>query len=217
MDVLTGRAGTTGADVVTDEARLREVVGGPPAQRSVRKQTDRLDEHTQAYLAASPFCVLATSAPDGTCDSTPRGDEPGFALVLDERTLALPERPGNNRLDSLTNVLANPHVGLLFLVPGVTHTLRVNGTAQIVADADFFDRMLVYGKRPVAALVVSVREVYFHCSKAFVRSRLWQPQRWPRPDLPSLGRVLRDQVGLDEAEAASVDVRGSVEQRPAMF
>jgi uncharacterized protein len=210
-------AGHLPTDVVTDEARLRKVVGGQPAERSVRKQTDRLDAHARRYLAASPFCVMATSAPDGTCDATPRGDEPGFALVLDDRTLALPERPGNKRLDSLRNVLSNPHVGLVFMVPGTTHTLRVNGTARIVADAEFFDAMAVFGRRPVAALVVTVDEVYFHCSKAFVRSRLWQPQHWPAADLPSLGSVMRDQVGLDEAEATAVDTRGSLESRPAMF
>jgi uncharacterized protein len=205
-------------EIVTDEARLRTLVGGEPAERSVRKQLARIDEHARQFLAESPFCVLATAGSDGRCDATPRGDEPGFALVVDEHTLAIPERPGNKRLDSLRNVLANPRVGLLFVVPGVTHTLRVNGTARIVADADFFDRMTVYGKPPVVALQVSVEEVYFHCSKAFVRSRLWQPESWPEPAvLPTLGRVMRDQVGLTDQEAAGVDERGSVARRPSMF
>jgi uncharacterized protein len=206
------------AEIVTDEARLRTLVGGEPAQRAVRKQFARIDEHARQFLAASPFCVLATAGPDGTCDATPRGDEPGFALVLDANTLAIPERPGNKRLDSLGNVLANPHVGLLFMVPGVTHTLRVNGSARIVADAGYFDRMTVYGKPPVVALEVTVEELYFHCSKAYVRSHLWRPDKWARPaDLPTLGRVLRDQVGLDDQEAAGVDQRGSDEHRPSMF
>jgi uncharacterized protein len=205
-------------EIVTDEARLRTLVGGEPAERSVRKQLAQIDEHARQFLAESPFCVLATSGVDGRCDATPRGDEPGFALVLDDHTLAIPERPGNKRLDSLRNVLTNPHVGLLFMVPGVTHTLRVNGTARIVADAGFFDQMTVYGKPPVVALQVTVEELYFHCSKAYVRSRLWQPDKWSRPaDLPTLGRVLRDQVGLDDQEAASVDERGSEEYRPNMF
>jgi uncharacterized protein len=205
-------------ETVTDEARLRTLVGGEPAERSVRKELARIDEHARQFLAKSPFCVLATSGAGGRCDATPRGDEPGFALVVDEHTLAIPERPGNKRLDSLRNVLTNPHVGLLFVVPGVTHTLRINGTAQIVADADFFDRMTVYGKPPVVALQVTVEEVYFHCSKAFVRSRLWQPASWPESTtLPTLGRVMRDQVGLTDQEAAGVDERGSEEHRPSMF
>jgi uncharacterized protein len=116
------------------------------------------------------------------------------------------------------NVLENPQVGLLFVVPGVTHTLRVNGTARVVTDADFFDRMTVYDKPPVFALVVSVAEAYFHCAKAFVRSQLWQPGTWPDPQaLGSLGRVLRDQVGIGEDEAREVDERGSFANRPAMF
>src|SRR6266545_3415536 len=117
---------------ITDEGALRQVVGGDPVPQAVRKQLDHLDEHARRFLAAAPFCVLATSGVDG-CDATPRGDEPGFARPLDRQTLALPERPGNRRLDSLHNILANPHVGLLFVVPGVAHTLRVNGTARLVA------------------------------------------------------------------------------------
>jgi PPOX class probable FMN-dependent enzyme len=205
-------------EYVTDLARLQELVGGEPSERSVRKQRDHLDVHARQFLAAAPFCVLSTASATGACDATPRGDEPGFALALDDRTLALPERPGNKRLDSVRNILENPQVGLLFVVPGVTHTLRVNGTARVVADADFFDRMAVYGKPPVLALVVSVGEVYFHCAKAFVRSQLWQPETWPdRQALGSLGRVLRDQVGIGENEAREVDERGSLANRPAMF
>ena len=205
-------------EMVTDEARLRTLVGGEPAELAVRKQLARIDEHARQFLAESPFCVLATAGADGRCDATPRGDEPGFALVVDERTLAIPERPGNKRLDSLRNVLANPQIGLLFMVPGVTHTLRINGTARLVADADFFDQMTVYGKPPVLALQVTVEEAYFHCSKAFVRSRLWRPESWPASGvLPSLGRVMRDQVGLTEQDAARVDTRGTEEYRPSMF
>jgi PPOX class probable FMN-dependent enzyme len=192
---------------IADEETLREQVGGAPRERSVRKQLSHLDEHARRFLAAAPFCVLATSGADGSCDATPRGDDPGFARVLDEHTLALPERPGNRRLDSLRNVLANPHVGLVFIVPGITHTLRVNGTARLVADADFFDDMAVFGKRPVLALLVTVEECYFHCAKAFIRSRLWQPEVWPgRSAVPSLGVALRDVCELSDDEAASVDV-----------
>jgi PPOX class probable FMN-dependent enzyme len=192
---------------ITDEASLQEHVGGAPKQRSVRKQLPYLDEHAQRFLEAAPFCVLATAGADGRCDATPRGDDPGFARVLDGHTLALPERPGNRRLDSLRNILGNPHVGLVFMVPGITHTLRVNGTARLVADADFLDDMAVFGKRPVLALLVSVEECYFHCAKAFIRSRLWQPDAWPGRDaVPSLGRALRDICELSDVEAASIDV-----------
>src|SRR3989440_2234930 len=192
---------------ITDEAALREHVGGPPRERSVRKQLSHLDEYARRFLAAAPFCVLATSAADGSCDATPRGDEPGFARVLDDRTLAIPERPGNRRLDSLRNVLANPHVGLLFVIPGVPHTLRVNGTARVVGDAEFFDEMAVYERRPVAALLVSVTECYFHCGKALVRSRLWEPDAWPEPGtVPTLGGALRDVLALSDADVAAADV-----------
>lgn len=205
-------------EYVTDLARLRELVGGEPAERSLRKQRDHLDVHARHFLAAAPFCVLCTASATGACDATPRGDEPGFALVLDDHTLALPERPGNKRLDSVQNILDNPQVGLLFVVPGVTHTLRVNGTARVVADADFFDRMTVYGKPPVFALVVNVAEVYFHCAKAFVRSQLWRPEAWPDPQaLGSLGGLMRRQVGISEDEAREIDERGSLVNRPAMF
>src|SRR2546423_3751605 len=145
---------------ITDEAALREHGGGPPRERSVRKQLSALDERARRFCAAAPFCVLATSGADGSCDATPRGDDPGFARVLDGHTLALPERPGNRRLDSLRNVLANPHVGLVFVVPGVTHTLRVNGTARLVADADFRDHMAGFGKPPVPAPLGTGQECY---------------------------------------------------------
>jgi PPOX class probable FMN-dependent enzyme len=207
-----------GMELVGDEAGLRALVGGEPGRLSLAKQRDRLDEHARAFLARSPFCVLATSGADGSCDATPRGDEPGFARVLDDRTLAIPERPGNKRLDSLRNVLANPRVGLLFLVPGVTHTLRVNGSARLVAKADFFEDLAVYGKPPVLAVLVTVAECYFHCSKAFVRAKLWQPEEWSEPgSVASLGTVMRDQVGLDESQAIGVDQRGSVAHRADMF
>jgi PPOX class probable FMN-dependent enzyme len=200
---------------ITDEAALQEHVGGAPKQRSVRKQLSYLDEHARRFLASAPFCVLATSGADGGCDATPRGDDPGFARVLDERTLALPERPGNRRLDSLRNVLGNPQVGLVFIVPGITHTLRVNGTARLVAEAEFLDDMAVFGKRPVLALLVTVTECYFHCAKAFIRSRLWEPDAWPgRGSVPSLGVALREICELDDVEATSIDV---LPERAATF
>lgn len=186
---------------ITDESELRDLIGSP-GERAVRKQLPALDPHARAYVAASPFALLATSGPDGSCDVSPRGDGPGFVRVLDDRTLAIPDRPGNRRLDSLRNILTNPGVGLIFLVPGMEETLRVNGRARIVRDAPWLDEMVVQGKRPTLALLVEVEEVFFHCAKAFRRSHLWEPETWPaRGTLPTLGQMLRDQLNLDQSTA----------------
>jgi PPOX class probable FMN-dependent enzyme len=188
---------TSRVTYVENEAELRDLLGHP-SERAVRKQLASLDPHTRAYIAASPFALLATSGAGGACDVSPKGDGPGFVLVLDDQTLAIPDRPGNRRFDSLRNILSNPGVGLLFLVPGADETLRVNGRARIVREAPWMDEMTVQGKRPSLALLVEVDEVYFHCAKAFRRSRLWQPETWPdRASLPSLGTILRDQLNLD--------------------
>lgn len=174
---------------------------GPPGVRSARKQLDRLDPHARRLVALSPFCLLATSGADGLCDVTPRGDAPGFVEVADDQTLVLPDRPRNNRLDSLLNILERPGVGLLFVVPGVDETLRVNGTAEIRTDEALLDRHAVEGKRPKSVLVVAVREVYLHCAKAFMRSRLWDPSAHvDRASLPSMGEMLRDQLRLSDGE-----------------
>jgi len=174
--------------VVTDEAELRDLVG-EPVPRVAEKARPALDELDRRWLAASPLCLLATAAADGSCDVSPRGDPPGSVLVLDDRTLVLPDRPGNRRVDSLGNVLGNPHVGLLFLVPGRGDTLRVNGRAELVRDAPFFDRLVVRGHRPRLALVVHVREVFYHCSKAFLRSAVWEPSSWAPEAVPSRARI----------------------------
>lgn len=156
---------------------LRELVG-EPSPRVAAKVRRTLGEVDRAWLAHSPFCLVATAGVDGRCDVSPKGDQPGFALVLDDTTLVVPERPGNRRVDGFRNVLANPHVGLLFMVPGRGDTLRVNGRARLLRDADFFDSLVVAGRRPLLALVVDVEEVFFHCSKAFRRASLWEPGSW---------------------------------------
>lgn len=173
---------------ITSAKELRELLGEPMA-RAVTKDRTELHEVHEQWLRASPFCLLATSAPDGTCDVSPRGDPPGFALVLDAKTLALPERPGNRRADSLSNLLGNPHVGLIFLVPGRDETLRVNGRARLVRQAPFFDRMLVKGHRPKLAIVVEIEQVFFHCAKAFMRSELWKSESWQPEELPSYAEL----------------------------
>ncbi|WP_231405573.1 pyridoxamine 5'-phosphate oxidase family protein [Actinomadura viridis] len=190
---------------VTTEAELRAIVQEPP-QTAWDKDIGRLDEHARTFIAHSPFVLLATSAPDGTCDVSPRGDPAGSVLVLDDHTLVLADRPGNHRLDSFRNVLHNPHVGLLFLVPGMNETLRVNGRATLVSDAPFFDDLAVQGRRPRLAVVVHVDELYMHCAKAFLRSSLWKPGTWPdRGRLPSLGRILKEQMGLKDIPAKVID------------
>jgi uncharacterized protein len=176
---------------IREEPELRALLGEPAA--IVRaKVADRLNDLTRRFVDLSPFVLLATSAPDGSCDVSPRGDPPGFVRVLDERTLLLPDRPGNKLADSLRNVLRNPHVGLLFLVPGVGDTLRVNGRATLVTDEGLLAPCAVEGKVPKLGLRIEVDEVFTHCSKAFLRARLWDPETFvDRSELPSSGEVHR--------------------------
>ncbi|WP_328606020.1 pyridoxamine 5'-phosphate oxidase family protein [Amycolatopsis sp. NBC_00345] len=182
--------------VISTHEALRDVVGEAGEMVS-KKILGHLDEHARTLIAHSPFCLLATSAPDGSCDVSPRGDPAGSVLVLDDKTLVLADRPGNKLVDSFRNILDNPHAGLLFIVPGMNETLRVNGRATIVSDAPFFDDLMVKGKRPQLAIVIEVRELYMHCAKAFLRSSLWRPETWPeRSELPTLGRIMRDQLNL---------------------
>lgn len=173
---------------ITSPEELREVVG-PASRRVFDKASATLREVDRQWLARSPFCLLATAAADGTCDVSPRGDPPGFAHVVDERTLAIPDRPGNRRVDSWRNVLDNPRVGLAFVVPGRPDTLRINGRARLLRDAPFFDLMTVRNSRPRLALLVEVEEVYFHCGKSFLRARLWDPSTWAPDAVPSRARI----------------------------
>ena len=141
-----------------------------------------LHELDREWLAASPFCLVATSDAEGRCDVSPKGDPAGqLAYVLDDITIAIAERPGNRRVDGYHNILANPHVGLLFMIPGRGDTLRINGRARLVTDAPFFDDMIVKGHRPILALVVEIEEIFHHCAKAFLRSQLWRPETWNDP------------------------------------
>src|SRR5829696_6432936 len=176
------------ARVISSADELREVVP-PPTQVVADKAIDHIDDASRRFLEASPFFLLATSAADGSCDVSPRGDPPGSVLVLGRSTLAFGDRKGNRRLDSLRNILANPQVGMLFLVPGSGDTLRVNGTARIVADADYLPEMARGGVVPHLAIEVVVDELFLHCSKAFGRSALWDPAPWPaKGEVPSPGR-----------------------------
>jgi uncharacterized protein len=186
---------------ITTESGLRELYA-TPTERARRKELDRLDRHCRRFVELSPFLVLATADRDGRMDATPRGGDPGFVAVPDERTLLVPDRPGNNRLDSLANLTERPEVGLLFLIPGVDETLRVNGTAELRDDPDLVERFAVSGRAPKLVVCVTVRQAYLHCAKALMRSRLWDPEvRIERSQLPTMGEMLRDQLGSGEPES----------------
>lgn len=179
------------ADVVQTEADLRALIG-EPAPLTCAKITDRLNAATRVFIERAPLVCLATSDADGRGDVSPRGDPAGFVRILDERTLLLPERPGNRIADSLRNVLANPQVGLLFIIPGATDTFRVNGRAVITTDAALLAPSALEGKTPRLGLLVDIEEAYTQCSKAFLRSHFWDPARFVDPaSLPTGGEVHR--------------------------
>jgi len=183
---------TAGIVEITSDMELRELMG-EVQPRAATKERRNLHAHDRTWIAASPFCLIATAGADGTCDVSPKGDPPGSVLVLDDTTLAIPDRPGNRRVDGFRNILANPHVGVIFLVPGREETLRVNGRARLVREAPFFDRMVVRGHRPTLALLIEVEQVFFHCAKAFKRAGLWQPRTWRDPAaLPSMACIVND-------------------------
>ncbi|GLU48133.1 pyridoxamine 5'-phosphate oxidase family protein [Nocardiopsis ansamitocini] len=213
---MTGLTGMDDAAVVADHASLRALVG-EAGQNVLDKDIGRIDRHAADFIARSPFVLLATSGPDGTCDVSPRGENPGGFLVVDERTIAIPDRPGNRRLDSLTNLIDNPEAGLLFCVPGMEETLRVNGAAQIVTQASLLQQMAVNGRPPTLAIRLRVRELYFHCAKAFRRSGLWKPESWPdRSELPTLGRIVKDQSGTT-VPAAVIDAGLAADARTNLY
>ncbi len=183
---------------ITNETELRELLGSP-VQRVLDKDRRAFSPEHRAWLAASPFCLVATSAPDGTCDVSPKGDPAGFALVVDDTTLALPERPGNKRADGFANILHNPHVGLVFLVPGRGDTLRVNGRATLLTDAPYADQMIVKEHRPAVIVEVAVEQIFFHCSKAFLRSKLWDPETWNPDAVPSRAQIAQSLERPDDS------------------
>lgn len=175
---------------ITTAGQLAELLGAP-MPRAVSKERARLRETDRRWLALSPFVLVATADADGNCDVSPKGDPPGFVHVIDEQTIAIPERPGNRRADGFHNILTNPHVGLIFLVPGRRETLRINGRARLLSDAPYFDAMTVRGHRPIMCLVVDIDTIFLHCQKAFMRSSLWQPQTWTPEALPSHATLVR--------------------------
>ncbi|HEX7785504.1 MAG TPA: pyridoxamine 5'-phosphate oxidase family protein [Methylomirabilota bacterium] len=180
-------------DLVRSEAELRALVG-EPSPRARLKQLAALDEHCRAFIARAPFVLVATADAEGRCDVSPKGDAPGFVRVLDDRHLLVPDRRGNRRLDGMRNILANPHVGLLFIVPGREDTLRVNGRAWVTRDAALLSPAAVDGKAPLLGIGVEVQECFLHCARSFKRARLWQAETWDSAGLPSMQRILWDQI-----------------------
>ena len=183
---------------ITDTATLRAHFGAP-SERAVLKPLDHLDRHCRAFIALSPFAVLATADGEGNADASPRGDAPGFVHVLDSHTLLLPDRPGNRRIDSLQNIIAHPGVGLIFFVPGINETVRVNGSATVTTDPALLAPLEAQGKIPNSALLITVREAYYHCAKALIRSRLWHDTyKIERTALPSYGQMMKDQIEIED-------------------
>ena len=176
---------------IDSAAELRELLGAP-MPRAVTKERTRLHEMDRVWLAASPFCVIATSDSDGRCDASPKGDPAGGLIhVLDDTTIAIAERPGNRRADGYLNILSNPHIGILSLIPGRNETLRINGRARLLRDAPFFDDLVVRNHRPVLALLVEIEQIFFHCQKSFMRSQLWQADSWHPEVLPSHAALVK--------------------------
>ncbi|MBV0911069.1 pyridoxamine 5'-phosphate oxidase family protein [Anianabacter salinae] len=189
---------------VTSRQELRDAFE-PAHDVAIRKQLRSIDVHSRRFIERSPFVLIGSQGGSGTGDVSPKGDQPGFVRVLDDRTLAIPDRPGNNRLDTWENIVENPAVGLLFMIPGMNETLRINGEARLTLDGDLCREMHVNTRPARAVLVVKVHEVYLHCAKAFIRSKLWAPETWPaRSDMPTLGEMLKDQaempVSADEVD-----------------
>src|SRR5687767_13881921 len=187
--------------VIDDEASLRALFSATHAL-ALRKCQTSLDQHSREFISRSPFVCIGTQNLEGKADVSPRGDPPGFVKILDNQTIAIPDRPGNNRLDSLTNILRNPNVGLLFIIPGFDDTLRVNGRARLVKDPEILNPMTVNDRVPKLAIVVALSEVFMHCAKAFRRSRLWSPEHFQdRGEMASLSKIVLDQTtGAPENE-----------------
>jgi uncharacterized protein len=177
-------------EVIATRQRLREL-NKQPSHRAKNKVINYIDEICRRFIAACPFVLVATRGEDGRFDVSPKGDPPGFVKVLNDKTLAIPDRPGNHRLDTFENLLTHPEIGLLFLIPGHGDTLRINGTGRVVRDRSLQDRLAVYGKSPNLVLVVNVEQCFMHCSKCVVRSSLWRPELWPdRSSVPTLTEAI---------------------------
>jgi uncharacterized protein len=206
--------------VIADEASLRALHEATHPM-AVLKSITHLDPHARAFIARSPFLCIGTQNVDGKADVSPRGDPAGFVHVLDDHTIAIPDRPGNNRLDTLVNILGNPSVGILFVIPGFEDTLRINGRATLVRDPALLNSMAVNNRPPKLAIVVKVSEVFMHCAKAFRRSNLWNPEHFQnRKDMPSLAKIILDQTTgapSDTKEMDKIDADLEKEYKATMY
>lgn len=183
---------------------LREVIG-KKIPGLEEKNVDHLDDFSRAFIEKAPFLVLSTADGDGRVDASPKGDGPGFVEILDDRHVVLPDRPGNRLAYGHENILANPQVGLLFVIPGTSETLRVNGTATLSKDPELLQTLAARGKPAVLAIVVEIQECFFHCGKAFIRSKLWQPDAWGAPHKVSFGEMYAARKGVDDTVSDAID------------
>ena len=204
------------SDVIRTEAEIRDILGEVlPSQ--VNKIIDHIDQHCRAWIERSPFVVVTTADKDGRIDVSPKGDPPGFVKVLDDKTLAIPDRPGNHRADSFVNIIQNPRIGLMFVVPKRTEVVRVSGTAQIVRDRPLLKTMAINTRVPQLAILVNVEEAFYHCGKAMVRSRMWQPDHWADIDgLPSYAQALIDH-GDPPYTLAELEQRTAANERDRLY
>jgi PPOX class probable FMN-dependent enzyme len=186
---------------ITTLEQLRDVYP-PPKQRTIDKELDHLDAHCRRFISLSPFAIVSSAAADGRCDASPKGGPPGFTRVLDDHRLLIPDATGNRRLDGFQNMLENPHVGILFLIPGMGETLRVNGRVELTRDPGLLDGLETGGQPAKLALIVRAEQVYLHCAKALIRSALWDPDTWSE-ELPSAAEILSDHIGIGDVDASA--------------
>ncbi|OPA75301.1 phosphohydrolase [Paenibacillus selenitireducens] len=202
-------------EIVQTEEELRDLLGYP-SELVTRKSITHIDDHVRHFIGLSPMAFLATSDQMGYCDVSPRGDAAGFVHIIDDKHLVVPERPGNRRLDSIRNILTNPNIGIIFIIPGLEETLRVNGKACITRDEHLMEQMIAHGKRPLLGIGVEVEECYIHCAKAFKRSGLWDTNQWlESASLPKVSKILADHAnmkGIGEEDVAK-SLRETYEKR----
>jgi PPOX class probable FMN-dependent enzyme len=194
---------------ITTVEQLREIYP-PPKERSLRKELDRLDDHCRRFIALSPFAVVSSAAADGSCDASPKGGPPGFVRVLDDHRLLIPDATGNRRLDGLQNMLDNPSVGVVFLIPGMGETLRINGRVEMTRDPSLLSGLETGGRDAQLALVVHVEQAYLHCAKCIIRSGIWRTETWPgRDELPAAAEILNDHIGIGDVDASAAALKDS--------
>src|SRR5690606_10145529 len=205
------------SQIIESEEELRSIIG-MPSEMVKRKVISYLDHNCIEFISASPFLVISTSDEFGFCDASPRGDHAGFVQVLNEKYILIPERPGNKRMDSMRNILVNPRIGLLFMIPGLGETLRVNGKATLVKDDELLEKMSVKGKKPLLGIGVEVEECFIHCAKAFIRSGLWEPSCWPETaSLPSPAKILLEHTRLPDTTTESMQERLSESYKQRLY